>query len=176
MSRIAIIGAGAWGTALAMVLGRKNIHSVHLWANEPDVCESIMQRRVNERFLPGFALPDSVEATNDLAKALEEVEIVVSVMPSQHCRSLFERMAPHLSPGLLFVSCTKGLEEVTLFRMTEVIADVMRTLKFSPRLGALSGPSFAKEVARGDPTAGTISSQGSELAPTVQGTFKESRL
>jgi len=175
VSRIAIIGAGAWGTALAIVLGRKKTHAVRLWANEPDVCESIMQRRVNERFLPGFTLPVSVEATNDLHKALESAEVVVSVMPSQHCRSLLERMAASLRPEMLFVSCTKGLEDGTLFRMTEVIEGVMRTRKFTPRVGALSGPSFAKEVARGDPTAVTIASSDSELARTVQETFNDSR-
>ena len=84
MSRIAIIGAGAWGTGLAMVLGRKKAHAVRLWANEPDVCESIAKSHVNERFLRGFTLPESVRATNDLANALERAELVVSVMPSQH--------------------------------------------------------------------------------------------
>jgi glycerol-3-phosphate dehydrogenase (NAD(P)+) len=175
MSRVAIIGAGAWGTGLAMVLGRKKIHAVRLWANETDVCESIQQRHVNERFLPGFTLPDSVQATTDLSNALAGAEIVVSVMPSQHCRSLFVRMAPSLGPETLFVSCTKGLEDGTLLRMTEVIADVLRSRKFTPRLGALSGPSFAKEVARGDPTAVTVASTDSELARDVQQAFNDSR-
>ncbi len=175
MSRVAIIGAGAWGTGLAIVLGRKKTHAVRLWANEPDVCESIAKRHVNERFLPGFTLPDSVQATNDLSHALEGAEIVVSVMPSQHCRSLFVRMAPNLRPETLFVSCTKGLENGTLLRMTEVIADVLRTRKFTPRVGALSGPSFAKEVARGDPTAVTVASTDSELARAVQDAFNDSR-
>jgi glycerol-3-phosphate dehydrogenase (NAD(P)+) len=120
-------------------------------------------------------LPDFVEATNDLSLAVAGAEIVVSVMPSQHCRSLFERMAPSLRPEILFVSCTKGLEDGTLFRMTEVIEDVMRTRKFTPRVGALSGPSFAKEVARGDPTAVTIASSDSELAHAVQEIFNDSR-
>ncbi len=175
MSRIAIIGAGAWGTGLAMVLGRKKTHAVRLWANEPDVSESIAQRRVNERFLPGFTLPDSVQATHDLSNALEGAEILVSVMPSQHCRSLFVRMAPNLHPEMLFVSCTKGLEDGTLLRMSEVIADALRMRHFTPRLGALSGPSFAKEVARGDPTAVTIASMDSDLARTVQEAFNDSR-
>lgn len=130
MSRIAIIGAGAWGTGLAIVLGRKGNHSVRLWANETEVCESITTRRVNERFLPGFTLPDTVQATHDIHSALEGAEIVVSVMPSQHCRALFERMAPSLRPEILFVSCTKGLEEGTLLRMTEVIGDVLRARAF----------------------------------------------
>lgn len=175
MSRIAIIGAGAWGTALAMVLGRKNIHAVRLWANELDVCESITQRHVNERFLPGFTLPDSIVATNDVSVAMLDAEIVVSVMPSQHCRSLFERMAPGLGPDTLFVSCTKGLENGTLLRMTEVIADVARRRRFTPRIGALSGPTFAKEVARGDPTAVTIASTDSDLSREVQAAFNDSR-
>ena len=107
MSRIAVIGAGAWGTGLAIVLGRKKTHQVALWANEPEVVESITRSRINERFLPGIALPESIRATGDLETALDEAEIVVSVMPSQHCRSLFERMAPSLQPETLFVSCTK---------------------------------------------------------------------
>ena len=85
MSRIAIIGAGAWGTGLAIVLGRKGTHhlphNVRLWANEPDVAESIAKNRINERFLPGFSLPESIAATSDLNTALEAAEIVVSVMP-----------------------------------------------------------------------------------------------
>ena len=175
MSRIAIIGAGAWGTGLAMVLGRKESHAVRLWANEPDVCESIAQRHVNERFLPDFRLPDSVQATNDLSHALERADVVVSVMPSQHCRSLFERIAPNVRPETLFVSCTKGLEDGTLLRMTEVIVDVLRARKFTPRVGALSGPSFAKEVARGDPTAVTVASLDNDLASVVQDAFNDSR-
>jgi glycerol-3-phosphate dehydrogenase (NAD(P)+) len=175
MSRIAIIGAGAWGTGLAIVLGRKKTHAVRLWANEPDVCESIAKSHVNERFLPGFTLSESVRATNDLANALERAEVVVSVMPSQHCRSLFLRMAPNLRPETLFVSCTKGLEDRTLLRMTEVIADVLRARNITPRVGALSGPSFAKEVARGDPTAVTVASTDSELARVVQDAFNDSR-
>src|SRR5262249_46830491 len=146
MSRIAIIGAGAWGTGLAMVLARKDAHRIRLWANESDVCESIARHQVNERFLPGFSLPTTIRATTDLAHALEDADVVVSVMPSQHCRALFDRMLPNLHPEMLFISCTKGLEEETLLRMTEVIADVLRTGRFTPRIGALSGPSFAKEV------------------------------
>jgi glycerol-3-phosphate dehydrogenase (NAD(P)+) len=175
MSRIAVIGAGAWGTALAIVLGRKATHRVRLWANEPDVYESIASERVNHRFLPAVRLPDAIESTHDLARALEDAEMVVSVMPSQHCRSLFGRMARNLQPDMLFVSCTKGLEDTTLLRMSEVITDSLRSQKFTPRIGALSGPSFAKEVARGDPTAVTVASADSDLARSVQQTFNDSR-
>jgi glycerol-3-phosphate dehydrogenase (NAD(P)+) len=175
MSRVAIIGAGAWGTGLAIVLGRKGNHTVRLWANEPEVAESINHHHVNQRFLPGFELPPTVRAMNNLASALDDAEIVVSVMPSQHCRSLFERMAPALRAEMLFVSCTKGLEDRSLLRMTEVISDVLRQHKITPKIGALSGPSFAKEVARGDPTAVTVASSDSELARTVQQAFNDAR-
>jgi glycerol-3-phosphate dehydrogenase (NAD(P)+) len=175
MSRVAIIGAGAWGTALAIALGRKGTHTIQLWANEAEVVESIAERRVNERFLPGFEIPLSVEATRDLDAALGRAEIVVSVMPSQYCRALFERIGGSLRPETLVVSCTKGLENGTLLRMSELIAEVLRPRKFTPRVGALSGPSFAKEVARGDPTAVTVASSDSELARAVQHAFNSSR-
>jgi len=175
VSEIAIIGAGAWGTGIAIVLGRKGTHHVRLWAHENDVCESIMQKRVNEKFLPGRPIPDSVTASNDLSAVLRDVQIVVSVMPSQHCRSLFGRMRPLLPPQTLIVSATKGLEEGSLQRMTEVITQVLKREDGStPTVGALSGPSFAQEVARGDPTAVTIASQDAALLRTVQQEFSDS--
>jgi glycerol-3-phosphate dehydrogenase (NAD(P)+) len=175
MSDIAVIGGGAWGTGIAIVLGRKGAHNVHLWAHEADVCESIAQKRVNGLFLPGRQIPTSVTATNDLTAALRGAQIVVSVMPSQHCRALFERMRPLIDPQTLIVSATKGLEEGSLQRMTEVITDVLKRKDgTTPAVGALSGPSFAQEVARGDPTAITIASQNTELLRTVQQEFSDS--
>lgn len=172
MSEIAIIGAGAWGTALSIVLGRTETHRVRLWAHEKEVCESIAQRRLNEKFLPGQTIPPCVTACNDLAETLAGAAIVVSVMPSQHCRGLFERMRPHLRPETMIVSATKGLEENSLQRMTEVITQVVSSAgRPAPRIGALSGPSFALEAARGDPTAITIASQDAELARSVQQEF-----
>jgi glycerol-3-phosphate dehydrogenase (NAD(P)+) len=186
MSDIAIIGAGAWGTGLAIVLGRKGTHRVRLWAHEEDVCESIAQRRINERFLSGRQIPNSVTATNDPAIALAGAQIIVSVMPSQHCRALFTRMRPLIPPQALIVSATKGLEERSLERMTEVIADVLMDRvgtaapgrpgeRSSPvqNVGALSGPTFAQEVARGDPTAITVASQNENLLRTVQQEFSD---
>jgi glycerol-3-phosphate dehydrogenase (NAD(P)+) len=172
MSDIAVIGAGAWGTGIAIVLGRKGTHRVRLWAHETEVCESIAKRQVNELFLPGRNIPGSVKVTGDLGTALEAAQIVVSAMPSQHCRALFERMRPHLPKQAIFVSATKGLEEGSLQRMTEVIAQVLqRDDRSTPPIGALSGPSFAQEVARGDPTAITIASQDASLLRTVQEEF-----
>jgi glycerol-3-phosphate dehydrogenase (NAD(P)+) len=172
MSEIAIIGAGAWGTALSIVLGRKESHRVRLWAHEKEVWESITRQRVNEKFLPGQNIPACVTPCFDLRKALQGAAIVVSVMPSQHCRHLFERMRPHLGAETILVSATKGLEEKSLLRMTEVIVQVLKGDGIPvPRIGALSGPSFALEAARGDPTAITIASQDKELARFVQQEF-----
>jgi glycerol-3-phosphate dehydrogenase (NAD(P)+) len=169
VSRIAVIGAGAWGTALSIALARGGRHQVHLWAHESSVRDSILRHRANELFLPGHTIPGTVVATNDLGEALRQAEIAVSVMPSHHCRRVFSQMAPHLSPGTLFVSATKGLENQTLLRMTDVITDVLRRdAGFEPRIGALSGPSFAQEVARGDPTAVTTVSDTHLSLPTTE--------
>lgn len=176
MSEIAIIGAGAWGTALSIVAGRNGNHGVRLWAHEKEVRESVEARRVNDLFLPEQAIPQGVHPTNDLRDALAGAEIVISVMPSHHCRRLFESMRPHLKADMLFVSATKGLEDSSLLRMTEIIAQVLSADRgFRPRLGAMSGPSFAKEVARGDPTAITIASPDADLSQTVQQALSDPR-
>jgi glycerol-3-phosphate dehydrogenase (NAD(P)+) len=176
MSRIAVIGAGAWGTALAIVLGRKGSHQIRLWAHEKEVRESISDHRINDLFLPGCPVPEGVIPTNDWGEALAEAEIVVSVMPSHHCRTLFGQMHEFLTPQTQLVSATKGIEAESLMRMSQVIADsLQRTRGFTPRIAALSGPTFAKEVARGDPTAITAASQDAELAETVQREFSDPR-
>src|SRR5512133_2982398 len=169
--KISIIGAGAWGTAIAIALGRKGTHRLRLWVYEKEVVESINTKRTNDLFLPGCSIPDCVEPTNSFEHALPGAEIVVSVMPSHHTRRLFTQMAPHLNRDMLFVSATKGVENDSLLRMTEVIAEVVREPNL--KIGALSGPSFAKEVARGDPTAITVASKQQDLAATVQREFSE---
>ena len=175
MSEIAIIGAGAWGTGLSIALGRKGFHRIRLWAHEKEVRESIAACRVNEQFLPDYRVPECVTVTGKLDEALQGADIVISVMPSPHCRRLFQEMAPQLKPSMLLVSATKGLEEESLSRMTEVIASVVSAAGILPRIGALSGPTFAKEVARGDPTAITVASDDSELAEIVQREFSDAR-
>jgi glycerol-3-phosphate dehydrogenase (NAD(P)+) len=172
MSRIAIIGAGAWGSALSIVLGRKQRHQVTLWAYEKEVRESIAASRTNAAFLPEQRIPECVAVTGSLAQALQRAEIVVSAMPSQHCRRLFEEMRPHLHREIFVVSATKGLEQGTLLRMTEVIGSVRENL--GRGVGALSGPSFASEVARGDPTAIAIASKDEALSSAVQREFSDS--
>ncbi len=174
MSQIAVIGGGAWGTGIAIVLGRKGTHRVRLWAHEAEVCESISRNRVNEKFLPGCTLPNSVHPTSNWSDAIGGADVVVSVMPSHHCRSVFEEMHVYLTPSMLLVSATKGLENDTQMRMTEVIRDVVRNaMRFTPRIGALSGPSFALEAARGDPTAVAIASEDEELLRIVQQEFSD---
>ncbi len=174
MSRIAVIGAGAWGTALAMVAGRAASHEVRLWALEKEICVSFQNSRSNDLFLPGFVLPPTVTVTNEFQQALAGAEIVVSVMPSHHCRRVFEHMTQWLLPHMLFVSATKGVENDTLLRMTEVIHEVVsRYSGFPPKIAAMSGPSFAKEVAKGDPTAITVASTDLALAARVQKEFSD---
>ena len=176
MSKIAIIGAGAWGTSLAIVLGRTGNHEVRLWAREAEVRESLTLRRSNDLFFPGQRIPETVSVPPTLPEALHGCEIVVSIMPSQHCRVTFRQMAPYLAQVMQFVSATKGLEELTLLRMTEVISQVvLEECGFVPHVGALSGPSFALEVARGDPTAITIASQEEELSQRIQREFSDPR-
>lgn len=165
MSRIAIIGAGAWGTALSIVAGRNGRHQVRLWAYEPEVRHAIASDRMNSTFLPGYRVPDCVRVTGVYGEALADAEIVISAVPSRHCREIFTQLLPHLTPQMLVVSATKGLEQNTLLRMTEVIAAVTHNQCV---LGALSGPTFALEVARGDPTAITIASERRHVTDALQ--------
>jgi glycerol-3-phosphate dehydrogenase (NAD(P)+) len=169
VSRIAVIGAGAWGTALSIVLARGGRHQVRLWAYEREVCDSIQARRTNDLFLPGFNIPDGIEATNSLPSALEGCSFVLAVMPSHHARALYSAMRTSLPPEVIIVSATKGLEQETYKRMTEVAAEAHG----GARIAALSGPSFAKEVARGDPTALTIACSDSEVAAFLQREFSD---
>jgi glycerol-3-phosphate dehydrogenase (NAD(P)+) len=172
--KIAILGAGAWGTALAIVLTRNSRHLVRLWAYEPEVRDSVNAAQENSLYLPGFKIPRQVTATTSLAEALEDAKIVVSVMPSSHCRMVFQQALPYWPAQTLVVSATKGMEEGTHLRMSEVISSVLREGKgFTPRIGALSGPSFAVEVARGDPTAIAIASLDADLAQVVQQEFSD---
>ena len=169
MSRIAVIGGGAWGTALSIVFTRGGRHEVRLWAYEAEVVDSIRTRRANDLFLPGFAIPAGVHPTDELGSAIVGAEFVITVMPSHHARTLFEGISAHIGSKCVVVSATKGIENGTLKRMTEVAREGMLAISgVDPRVCALSGPSFAKEVARGDPTAVTVASEDPETAALVQ--------
>jgi glycerol-3-phosphate dehydrogenase (NAD(P)+) len=176
--KIAIIGAGAWGTALSIALTRHGKHAVHLWAFEKDVVDSIQRVRINQAFLPGHEIPKAVVATTDLETALKDAELLVGVMPSHHCRRVFEQIVGKklLRDNVPFVSATKGIEQESLLRMTEVVTEVVSRSGFEPRVAAVSGPSFAIEVAKGDPTAITVASQDRELAALVQREFSDATL
>jgi glycerol-3-phosphate dehydrogenase (NAD(P)+) len=175
MARIAVIGAGAWGTALSITLARKGSHQVKLWAYEKEVVESIRATRVNELFLSGCPLPESVEATQSLADAISGADIVLSVMPSHHARRVWGQMKLLLHPEMLLVSATKGIENDSLLRMTQVITDVLTHGEgsFQPRLCAMSGPTFAREVAKGYPTTLSVASAHPELSVQVQEAFSD---
>jgi glycerol-3-phosphate dehydrogenase (NAD(P)+) len=168
-TKLAIIGGGSWGTALAMVLAPR-FESVTLWLYEADLAARISQSRENDVFLPGFTLPDRVEITTELAVALERADIVLGVMPSHHARGIYSAMLPHLMPSMILVSATKGLEQGSLLRMSEVIGHVVKA-RFEPRIAVLSGPTFAREVAAGNPTALVVASSKPEVAGCVQEAF-----
>jgi glycerol-3-phosphate dehydrogenase (NAD(P)+) len=165
----AIIGAGSWGTALAIVLAPR-FERIRLWAHEADLVERMFSTRINDVFLPGFSLPINVEPTADLGYALAGAGIVAGVMPSRFARSLYREMLPHLTAEMRFVSATKGLEQGTLLRMSEVAREVIGQ-KFSPPVAVLSGPTFAREVARGEPTAVVIASEDRQLSASIQREF-----
>jgi glycerol-3-phosphate dehydrogenase (NAD(P)+) len=171
---IAIIGAGSWGTALSIVLSPR-FDCIRLWAHEPELIQRMVAYQENHLFLPGFRLPSNVDPTAQLSTAVDGARIVVGVMPSRFARTLYTQMLPHLDPTTRLVSATKGLEQRTLLRMSEVMYDVFRH-EFArslcePRIAVLSGPTFAKEVARGEPAAVVISSQDHELAASIQREF-----
>ncbi|MCB2228916.1 MAG: NAD(P)-dependent glycerol-3-phosphate dehydrogenase [Desulfarculaceae bacterium] len=164
-----VIGAGAWGTALADLLARSG-HWVKLWAYEPEVAEAINNSHANPVFLPGFTLHDNLRGSSDLAEALGGAELVVLVMPSHVFRMVLGQAAPHLPAGVPVVACSKGIEDVTGYTMCQVAAEVLSEDEHS-RLAALSGPSFAKEVAADAPTAVTVASAEGAIAEAVQAAF-----
>jgi len=161
--RLAVIGGGSWGTALAVVLGARR--PVRLWVREPEIAAAITGRRENPVFLSGVTIPASVTCSTDLAATVAEAQIVLTVMPSHVCRPVMTALRPHLPPDAIVVSATKGLEDATLCRMSEVIEAVLGS---GTHLGVLSGPSFAREVARGDPTALVVAARDPDVAQLLQ--------
>jgi glycerol-3-phosphate dehydrogenase (NAD(P)+) len=180
VKKIAIIGAGSCGTALAIALARsREPHRLSLWAHGADVLASLRNCRENSIYLPGMPIPEEIEVTGDLGEALAGAEIVLGAMPSAHARAIYTALLPHLdaraATDTIFVSATKGLERDSLVRMSEVITEVIGR-EFTPRVAALSGPSFALEVARGDPTAVVIASGDLHVAAEIQREFSGSTL
>ncbi len=170
MRRVAVIGAGSWGTALAALLAKKG-REVRLWAFEPEVAEEIQGLGENRTYLPDVKLPLNLECTADLETALSGAGVVLSVSPSQFVGSVMSEAAAYMEEDVLVVSASKGIETSTLRRMDEVLTGVL-----SPRqmagFCALSGPSFAREVAEEAPTAVAVASRSENAARQVQELFQ----
>lgn len=173
MSEIAIIGAGSYGTALALVAARSG-HPVKLWAHDPEVAAILQQQRQNQVYLPSFELPANIQPTHKLNEALRDAEVVITAVPSHVCREVYTNMLPHLRAEMIFVSATKGIEVHTQMRMEEVVRDVLQAT-FAPRYVALSGPSFALEVAQDQPSAIVAASSDIDAAKAVQAALSSSR-
>jgi glycerol-3-phosphate dehydrogenase (NAD(P)+) len=174
-NQVAVIGAGSWGTALAKLLGDKG-ERVLLWGHKPEQISLLQRDRENKKYLPGAKLPETVHPVVDLAEAVENSRCVVMVVPSHGYRDVFKQLAPMLMDGALVVSAVKGIENTTLQTMTQVMADILRQQNNTRtiHLGVLSGPSFAAEVATGQPTAVTVSFDDKDAACTVQELFSTS--
>jgi glycerol-3-phosphate dehydrogenase (NAD(P)+) len=170
--KIVVLGSGAWGTALALSLSR-NGRPVTLWAHSPEAAKEIIDPGENVQFLPGFKLPPAITVTGD-HDSVAPADIIVSVVPSEFLRSTLTRIGPHMRTGQIVLSATKGMENNTFLRMSQVIAE--NTVGLSIPIGALSGPSFAQEVAEGQPTAVTVAFDDPAVAALVQREFSSESL
>ena len=163
---VAIIGGGGWGTALAVTMAKCH-DPVRLWVFEPDLVETIQRERLNPVYLPDVEIPRQVHPSASLEEVLEGARIVISAVPSHVCRGVFSQMLPLIRPEMVFVTATKGIENGSLMRMSEVIQDVVGP-SFSPRVAAISGPTFALEVAREEPTALVVAGPEEDLRRQLQ--------
>jgi glycerol-3-phosphate dehydrogenase (NAD(P)+) len=164
--KVAVIGAGSWGTALALLLARQGT-AVSLWAHRPERVEQLRIDRENRTYLPGFIFPDTISVTADLHEAMAAAATVLMVVPSHVYRAVFQRVALHLRPESVVVSATKGIENETLMTMTQVMEDERANGLYA----VLSGPSFAREVAEEKPTAVTVAARNAQVAAQVQQVF-----
>ncbi|MBN2199198.1 MAG: NAD(P)-dependent glycerol-3-phosphate dehydrogenase [Candidatus Aminicenantes bacterium] len=163
---LSVIGGGSWGTAFSLLMARQG-HAVRLWVRESAVLRNLESRRVNETFLPGFPLPEDVSFHHDMDDALRGCDFVFIAVPSPYCRSLYLELKPRIRRRHTVVSLTKGIEEGSLKRMSQVMEDVFDP-RDRPAIAALSGPSFAREVASGLPTAVVAAGVLPETAAAVQ--------
>lgn len=171
MTKIAILGGGGWGTALAIVVSRaRKAHEVSLWVRDASLAELIRRERENRAYLPGPKLPGSVRVHSELEATVTAAQVILGAMPSAHAREVYSAALPFAAVGASFVSASKGLEPGTHLRMSEVIAQVVSP-KFAPRIAVISGPSFAAEAARGEPTAVVLASRDAALAAELQEEF-----
>ena len=167
MEQLAVIGGGSWGTALAIHLARLG-RRVSLWVYEEDLAERMAATRENSLYLPGIPLPGGIEVTSRLELSVAGAPLILTVMPSHVCRTMATLMEPLVERGQILVSATKGLEEKTHLRMTEVLAEVLGPRVGQEAVAVISGPSFARETAAGHPTAVVAASAEAETAQRVQ--------
>lgn len=170
MTRLSIIGAGSWGTALSIVMAPR-FENVQLWARRSEQADALSKHHVNSDYLPGFRLPSNVSISSDAAAIAAHGDVVLLVVPSTHMRSVCEHVAPGIRPGVPVVSATKGIENNTLKRMSEVILEVAGP---ATPVAVLSGPTFAKEVAAGEPAALVLACQHPDIAAELQRRFSGS--
>jgi len=178
MTRIAILGGGSWGTALSVVLSRaRNPHEICVWVHNAKLAQAIRRDRENTVYLPGISVPANVGVTHEIREAMTGANIVVGAMPSAHARGIYSQTVTHCLGEAVFVSATKGLEPATHLRMSNVLSQLLRPAASvisqtrSPRIAVLSGPSFAAEAARGEPTAVVLASTDASLATQLQEEF-----
>lgn len=175
MQRIGVLGGGSWGTALAIQAARAGC-TVELWARDADLADRINRERENHKYLPGFTLPDSISVTSELER-LVELEVVLVVVPSHGFRSVVEQFMELREPGrpVTLVSATKGIEQETTCRMSEVVAEIAENRNVVARFAVLAGPSFAAELAAKQPTAAVIAAVDVELATELSGRLSTRR-
>lgn len=164
--RTAVVGGGSWGSAFARYLGSLGLPT-RLWIREDDILREARATRENTTFLAGFKFPDEVEFSGDLRRTAGSADVVFVAVPSQFCRAAYARMAPVLRKDQIVVSLTKGFDKRTLMRMSQVMEEVFAAHAV-PRVAVLSGPSFAREVASGHPTALVVASRDAAAARDVQ--------
>jgi glycerol-3-phosphate dehydrogenase (NAD(P)+) len=175
MSHIVVLGSGAWGTAIALALYRRGGHQITLWSHSIDEARQIDDARENVLFLPGYPLPDDLPVTAGI-EPVAKAEILVSVIPSEFLRPTLMRLRPHMHNGQFVLSATKGVEDRSFLRMTQVLSETLEPAGLLLPIGALSGPSFALEVAQGQPTAVTVAFSDPQIATLVQQEFSSETL
>lgn len=163
--KVAVFGAGSWGTAFSIVLADAG-NDVTIWARREEVAEAINDRRENSDYLPGVELPPAIQSTHDVEKALHDADVVVLATPSQTLRENLVQWAPYVEPGATFVSLMKGVELGTLERMSQVIAEI--TGAGPERIAVVSGPNLAKEIARREPAASVVACEDESVARLLQ--------
>ncbi len=170
--RFAILGAGAWGTAIALLLGKNPEHQVSLWSARAENAQDLREKRENIRLLPGVQIPEEIHLTAEIAEAVEQKDLIIVAIPTAFLREVFDRIAKQIPAAIPMLSLVKGIERDTFLRPSEIMDELT-----GPRpLAVLSGPSHAEEVSRGLPTSVVVASEDLSLAKWVQAVFSSEQL